>query len=182
MLKTGRCVSGFIYSQSTLDILKQCILLLLGVTVLHLHCASLEYYHFSLRSAQCRPQCDLGPGHHRGLLRLTLVYSFVFQGQHGWDDYTMVFTWVCIPCRLTALVTVAVHYGQGLHLFDIDDPNNQMNTIKYLTIAPNFRILSVAAGKVFIVLLIQHDHGPIGKEAVFSYHCSPHNLGELPEQ
>lgn len=94
----------------------------------------------------------------------------------------MVFSWVCIPCRLTALVTAVVHYGLGLDLFDIDDPNNQINAIKYLTIAPNFSILSVAAGKVSIVLLIQHDHGPIGKEAVFSYHCSSHNLGELPEQ
>jgi hypothetical protein len=54
-----------------------------------------------------------------------------------------------------ALVTVAVRYGLGLDLLDIHDPNNRMNAVKYLTIAPNFSILSVAVGKVSIVLLLQ---------------------------
>jgi hypothetical protein len=58
-----------------------------------------------------------------------------------------------------ALVTVAVRYGLGLDLLDIHDTNNRMNAVKYLTIAPNFSILSVAVGKVSIVLLLQRIMG-----------------------
>lgn len=32
-----------------------------------------------------------------------LYTRFIFQGQHGWDDYTMVFTWVRILNALRGL-------------------------------------------------------------------------------
>lgn len=54
-----------------------------------------------------------------------------------------------------ALVSVAVHYGLGLDLYEIHDAQDQINALKYLTVAPNFSILSVAVGKVSIVLLLQ---------------------------
>ena len=62
-----------------------------------------------------------------------------------------------------ALVTVAVRYGLGLDLFDIQNPNDQLNALKYLTIAPNFSILSVAVGKVSIVLLLKRVMGMAAK-------------------
>lgn len=62
-----------------------------------------------------------------------------------------------------ALVTVAVRYGLGLDLFDIHDPNNKMNAVEYLTIAPNFSIFSVAIGKVSIVLLLKRVMGVTAK-------------------
>ena len=62
-----------------------------------------------------------------------------------------------------ALVTVAVRYGLGLDLFDIHNPNDQLNALKYLTIAPNFSILSVAVGKVSIVLLLKRVMGMAAK-------------------
>lgn len=62
------------------------------------------------------------------------------------------------------LVSVAVHYGLGLDLSDIHDPHDQMNAVKYLTIAPNFSILSVALGKISVVFLLQRVMGVTGKK------------------
>ena len=52
------------------------------------------------------------------------------------------------------LVTVAVHYGLGTDIKDIKDPSDQVNAVKYLTIAPVFSILSVGIGKISIVLFL----------------------------
>lgn len=64
-----------------------------------------------------------------------------------------------------ALVSVAVHYGLGLDLYEIHDPQDQINALKYLTVAPNFSILSVAVGKVSIVLLLQRIMGLSARKA-----------------
>lgn len=42
-----------------------------------------------------------------------------------------------------------------MDLFDITDPEDKINALKYLTIAPPFSILSVGFGKLSIVLLFR---------------------------
>lgn len=53
------------------------------------------------------------------------------------------------------LATAAVHYGLGVDINDINDPNDKLNALKYLTLAPNPSILSVAFGKLSIALLFR---------------------------
>ncbi|PGG99792.1 hypothetical protein AJ79_08414 [Helicocarpus griseus UAMH5409] len=87
------------------------------------------------------------------------IYTrFVFQQNHGWDDYTMIVTWL-LAIVSASLASVAVHYGLGMNIDDIKDPFKKINAVKYLTIAPNFSILSVALGKVSIVLLLRRVTG-----------------------
>lgn len=77
-----------------------------------------------------------------------------------WTDWKLQ----ALAMASAVLVTAAVHYGLGLDRFDIHDPYDQMNAIKYLTIAPNFSILSVAVGKVSTVLLLQRVMGMSAKK------------------
>jgi hypothetical protein len=109
---------------------------------------------------------------------------FIHLRQPGWDDFFMIITWVRFICSflyqtlilrksirqitgllptnrnqllaMTAsiLVTIAVHYGLGRNIVDIKNPQDQINAVKYLTIAPNFGIMSVGMGKVSIVFLL----------------------------
>jgi hypothetical protein len=52
------------------------------------------------------------------------------------------------------LVTMSVRYGLGRDIKDIKNPSDQVNAVKYLTIAPVFSILSVGIGKISIVLFL----------------------------
>jgi hypothetical protein len=101
---------------------------------------------------------------------------FVFQRNAGWDDYTMILSWVrkqievysIIFCRETdpapwkqmlaiasaGLASRAVHYGLGMDINLIESDSDRINALKYLTLAPPPSILSVAIGKISIVLLL----------------------------
>ncbi|KAL4784113.1 hypothetical protein BJX76DRAFT_348035 [Aspergillus varians] len=83
----------------------------------------------------------------------TRIYVRFFEQQSpGWDDYAMVLSW-CLAITSASLASTAVHYGLGMDLHDIHDPGDRVNALKYLTLAPSPSILSVAIGKVSIVLL-----------------------------
>ncbi|KAK2757988.1 hypothetical protein FQN54_004394 [Arachnomyces sp. PD_36] len=84
----------------------------------------------------------------------TRIYTrFIFQKQHGWDDYFMIVAWI-LAIMSAIFVSMAVHYGLGISINDIEDPMDKMNAVKYLTIAPNPSIMSVALGKISVVLLL----------------------------
>ncbi|KAL4914787.1 hypothetical protein BDW62DRAFT_219871 [Aspergillus aurantiobrunneus] len=84
---------------------------------------------------------------------ITRVYvRFVLQRSPGWDDYAMMLSW-CLAATSAGLASVGVHYGLGVDINDIQDPGYRVNALKYLTLAPSPSILSVAFGKLSIVLL-----------------------------
>ncbi|KAL2816040.1 hypothetical protein BDW59DRAFT_166507 [Aspergillus cavernicola] len=82
----------------------------------------------------------------------TRTYVRFFQ-QHspGWDDYAMILCW-CLAATSASLASTAVHYGLGVNLNDIQNPDDKVNALKYLTLAPSPSILSVAVGKISIVI------------------------------
>jgi len=84
---------------------------------------------------------------------LRMYTRFILIRQPGWDDYTMIFCW-SLALTSAILVSVAVHYGLGMNITDIKDPQDRMNAVKYLTLAPNFNILSVGIGKTSIVFFL----------------------------
>lgn len=51
-----------------------------------------------------------------------------------------------------SLASTAIHHGLGVNLADISNPNDKVNALKYLTLAPSPSILSVAVGKLSIIL------------------------------
>ncbi|KAL4733213.1 hypothetical protein BDV11DRAFT_175911 [Aspergillus similis] len=82
----------------------------------------------------------------------TRMYVRFFQQRTmGWDDYVMILCW-CLAITSASLASTAIHYGLGVDLYDIQSPEDRVNALKYLTLAPNPSILSVALGKLSIVL------------------------------
>ncbi|KAL2865275.1 uncharacterized protein BJX67DRAFT_359117 [Aspergillus lucknowensis] len=82
----------------------------------------------------------------------TRMYVRFFQQQKpGWDDYAMILCW-CLAATSASLASTAIHYGLGVDLNDIRNPADRVNALKYLTLAPSPSILSVAVGKISIVL------------------------------
>ncbi|KAL4811715.1 hypothetical protein BDW67DRAFT_171418 [Aspergillus spinulosporus] len=85
-----------------------------------------------------------------------LYVRFFQQRTTGWDDYVMILCWTysekCLAITSASLASTAIHYGLGVDLYDIHSPDDRVNALKYLTLAPNPSILSVAFGKLLIVL------------------------------
>ncbi|KAL4982724.1 hypothetical protein BDW68DRAFT_170385 [Aspergillus falconensis] len=82
----------------------------------------------------------------------TRMYVRFFQQRTpGCDDYVMILCW-CLAITSASLASTAIHYGLGVDLYDIQSPDDRVNALKYLTLAPNPSILSVAFGKLSIVL------------------------------
>ncbi|CBF84141.1 hypothetical protein AN2726.2 [Aspergillus nidulans FGSC A4] len=82
----------------------------------------------------------------------TRMYVRFFQQRTpGWDDYVMILCW-CLAITSASLASTAIHYGLGVDLYGIQSPDDRVNALKYLTLAPNPSILSVAFGKLSIVL------------------------------
>ncbi|KAL4881004.1 hypothetical protein BJY04DRAFT_189697 [Aspergillus karnatakaensis] len=80
-----------------------------------------------------------------------MYVRFVQQRSPGWDDYVMMLCW-CLAITSASLASTAIHYGLGINLNDIASPSDRVNALKYVTLAPPPSILSVAVGKISIVL------------------------------
>lgn len=55
---------------------------------------------------------------------------------------------------MTALVSAGVSHGYGLHLEDINDPNDREKALMYTYIAPAVSIVAATFGKVSMVLFL----------------------------
>ncbi|KAL3457974.1 hypothetical protein BJX64DRAFT_237532 [Aspergillus heterothallicus] len=83
---------------------------------------------------------------------LTRLYvRFFEQRSPGWDDYAMILSW-SLAVTSASLASTAIHHGLGVNLTDIPNANDRVNALKYLTLAPSPSILSVAVGKLSIIL------------------------------
>ncbi|KAL2835985.1 hypothetical protein BJY01DRAFT_222707 [Aspergillus pseudoustus] len=80
-----------------------------------------------------------------------LYVRFFVQHSPGGDDYAMILSW-CLAATSASLASVAIHYGLGMDLNDIQPPDARVDALKYLTLAPSPSILSVAVGKLSIIL------------------------------
>jgi hypothetical protein len=54
----------------------------------------------------------------------------------------------------SALVQIGIRYGLGTHLYDIPDPQDRVNAIKYTILAPPFSVVSTTTGKISIVVFL----------------------------
>ncbi|PGH17305.1 hypothetical protein AJ79_01189 [Helicocarpus griseus UAMH5409] len=82
------------------------------------------------------------------------VYSrTLIVNKFGWDDALMVFAWAG-AITTTALVTVSTTYGFAKHLWDIHDPEDQAQALKYTWIAPAISLIPSCAAKISVMLFL----------------------------
>ncbi|KAL4860338.1 hypothetical protein BDV12DRAFT_209881 [Aspergillus spectabilis] len=80
----------------------------------------------------------------------TRMYVCFFQKHKGGEG--LIYFAKCLAATSASLASIAIHYGLGVDLNDIQSPDDKVNALRYLTLAPSPSILSVALGKISIVL------------------------------
>ncbi|KAL4913953.1 hypothetical protein BDW62DRAFT_205105 [Aspergillus aurantiobrunneus] len=87
------------------------------------------------------------------LVAIRLHTRVLVTRRHGWDDFFIAFS-LATALVCSSLAQVAVSFGLGKHIDDITDPSDQINALKYTTIAPNFSVVSTTTGKISVVIFL----------------------------
>ncbi|KAH9909974.1 hypothetical protein F4778DRAFT_775883 [Xylariomycetidae sp. FL2044] len=94
-------------------------------------------------------------------LGLRLYIKIDFGSRWWWDDYVLLFSWICLLIQ-TSLVQKAISMGFGMHLTDViaTQPQNIVYIALYGAIGLNFAVLSINLSRVsFAITLLKLTNG-----------------------